>query len=585
MMTRGSISEAHNDSAPGSDADSGRESVRAPNAKRKRHSRMYFSSAASPPRQNSGGSSTPTRAAHAASRLFHPRPLRAAWNRRSTDTNAETPPSADGHGIPRSTSAPIPEGEAPGGMLVAAETSRVSSPERQDATEQDTDTPVASPKRRPTVHRFLSMPQRRSHDDATLTDSEATMAGTSPRVRAKQRLWTIASLAGTVAEEGGPDAAAAESDTGVGSARPRPRRLNTHNLRLRLPTPVSEHFAGGWPHAGSWQDALHYGFVDEDGDRIRRRHSHDQSNVLVDEPESLPNGNGNGNGDANINSNNGSGDSNIPGSRVASVHGSASGHRQSVANDTDTSTGGAERPRLHLDLKDLQSPPRAKQKSRRRTRRYRPAMVPPTPGAGLMSLNGQKSVIGAEQWGNNQGPAPDPETNPFDRVNPFDRIDEEYPFSDNERMAEKKSGPFGRRRRPSGRPLDSLSFRKRMRRMLFLDARVTIYIRLFNLAIAVTLLGKLSSFSCANRVCLADRSSGRQHPSQDRPPRPARHHRPLHYPHHLLRLPHNGTRPHCHIPRILRPPHRPVGPPLQNALGLPRPPLHSAVVQRRHPGD
>lgn len=482
-ITRGSLSEAPNDSAGASDVDSGRDSAR--ERPQRRQHRMPFASM--PSRQNSNGSSAPTPTRDAASRLFHPRALRATFARRSSDMNGETHagevrPSAStddsgaviGADIPRSTSAPIPEGDIP-----VASPSRVSSPERPDATDGDTDTP--SRNRRPRPKRFLSMPQRRSQDDAPLTDSEATMAYTSPRVRARQRMWTIGTRHGTVAEEEGANDEAAESDTALdGGAGQRPRRLNTQHLRLRLPTPVSEHFAGGWPHAGSWQHALHYGIMDENGDEIHRRHSVDvmrrhshDLNALVSEPDHLPNDSANGNGNA------------------SSVHASSlqghgnTGYRTSVANDTDTSAVGP-RPRgLHLDLTNLETPPRAKRKTKsRRTRRYRPALVPPTPGPGT-SFNADRSVIGADVWGNNAGPTPDPDTNPFDRVNPFDRIDEEYPFSDEACISE-KVGMFGHRRK--ARPLDKLDWRKRIRRMLFLDARVTVYIRLFNLAIAVTLL-------------------------------------------------------------------------------------------------
>ncbi|CAK9782156.1 hypothetical protein CC85DRAFT_285869 [Cutaneotrichosporon oleaginosum] len=458
---RGSISEAHHDSG-GSDAESGRESIRARFTRR----RLPFSS--TPPRQNSGGSTTP-RARDAAARIFHPRPLRASWIRGSSTDVVETPASVNAPELPRPTSAPAED------QLKADVT--LNSPDiSHHDTGHDTDTPLASPTKRPIAKRFLSMPQRRSHDDTALTDSEAVGA-TSPRVRAKQRLWPA--LHGPLAEEDGNEAAA-ESDTGAeAAARPRHRRLNTQNLRLRIPANVSEHFAGGWPHAGSWQHALHYGLMDEDEKPRRhstdqmRRHSDQGHNVLVDEPDNMSVGNGSMHGHGN-----------------GSAQGHASsaqghGYRTSI-NDTDTSTGQQKHAKLHLDLSTIESPPRAKRKTRnRRTRRYRPAMVPPTPGAHSVAFNPERTVIGADVWGDNVRPTPDPDTNPFDRVNPFDRIDEEYPFSDDARS--EKVGMFGRKRTP--RPLDGLDWRKKVRRMLFLDARVTIYIRLVNLAIAATLMG------------------------------------------------------------------------------------------------
>jgi hypothetical protein len=355
----------------------------------------------------------------------------------------------------------------------------LNSPEldRHD-TGHETDTQRASPTKRPKPKRFLSMPQRRSQDDTALTDSEA-VGPTSPRLRAKQRLWP--SLHAPLAEEDGNEAAA-ESDTAAeATMRPRHRRLNTQNLRLRIPANVSEHFAGGWPHAGSWQQALHYGLMDEDEKPRRhstdqpRRHSDHGHGMLVEEPDNISVTHGSvqdhGNGSAQ--------------GHTSSAHGH--GYRTSM-NDTDTSTGQPRRSKMHIDLSNvnhIEAPPRARRKTRnKRTRRYRPAMVPPTPGAHAAAFNPNRTVIGAEDWGDNVRPTPDPDTNPFDRVNPFDRIDEEYPFSDDARS--EKVGMFGRKRK--ARPLDGLEWRKKVRRMLFLDARVTIYIRLFNLAIAVTLL-------------------------------------------------------------------------------------------------
>ncbi|BEI87032.1 hypothetical protein CcaverHIS002_0703780 [Cutaneotrichosporon cavernicola] len=410
----GSISETHDDSAhsAASGAESGRDSGRATTKIRRR---LPFSS--TPSRQNSGGSSTPTRAREAASRIFHPRPLRQPWTLGSTDV-VEAPPQAEDLGPhaedlgPRSTSPPITEDQP--NENVKLDSLQLNYDAGNPNASNETDTLPASRTRRPKPKRFLSMPQRRSQDDTALTDSEA-IGTTSPRVRAKQRLWP--GLHGSLPEEDG-DEVAAESDTAAETAvRPRHRRLNTQNLRLRIPANVSERFASGWPHAGSWQQALHYGLMDED--EKPRRHSMEPPNV-----------------------------------RRHSDHGD-----------------------------DLTRRPPAKRKSRnRRTRRYRPALMPPTPSAHAPTFNHDRTVL--EGWGENARPTPDPDTNPFDRVNPFDRIDEDCPYSDDTRS--EKVGKFGRRR--SVRPLDRLDWRKRMRRMLFLDARVTIYIRLFNLAIAVTLL-------------------------------------------------------------------------------------------------
>ncbi|GMK60038.1 hypothetical protein CspeluHIS016_0902550 [Cutaneotrichosporon spelunceum] len=490
----GSVSETHDDSVA-SGAESGRDSGRA-TAKTRR--RLPF---ATPPRQNSAGSSTSTRAREAASRIFHPRPLRQTWMRGSTDI--VEPPQAEDIDS-RSTSAPDPE-ELPNNKDVT-----LNSPQLNDDAGDhnaidhgachETDTPRASMTGRPKPKRFLSMPQRRSQDDAALTDSETI---TLSRMRAKQRLWPA--LHRPLTEEDGNEVAA-ESDTAAEAAvRPRHRRINTQNLRLRIPANVSEHFAGGWPHAGSWQHALHYGLMDED-EKPRRhsmeppnvdRHRDNGGNALVEEPDNISPQDGSTHADEGANgpvSAHGHSESvhrrhvvgHVHTSSVhsrSSVHGHGHGHGlRTSMNDADSSTS-KPRTKLHLDLSNLDAPPRAQRKSRsRRTRRYRPALMPPTPRAHVLSFNQSRTVI--ENWGDNARPTPDPDTNPFDRVNPFDRIDEECPYSDDARS--EKVGMFGRRR--SVRPLDRLDRRNRLRRMLFLDARVTIYIRFFNLGIAVTLL-------------------------------------------------------------------------------------------------
>jgi hypothetical protein len=59
--------------------------------------------------------------------------------------------------------------------------------------------------------------------------------------------------------------------------------------------------------------------------------------------------------------------------------------------------------------------------------------------------------------------------------------------------------PFGPRDTSKRRMIDE-DWRKRWRRILFLDARVTIWIRLVNLAVAVTLLGERVRTLRAHRI-------------------------------------------------------------------------------------
>lgn len=83
------------------------------------------------------------------------------------------------------------------------------------------------------------------------------------------------------------------------------------------------------------------------------------------------------------------------------------------------------------------------------------------------------------------------ETNPFDNLNPFDRIDEEMSLSPqqsplSEKGAKRRGWAPWRRHSATG----TLPWNEHLRRMLFLDARITIYLRLFNMAIVITLLGE-----------------------------------------------------------------------------------------------
>jgi hypothetical protein len=350
----------------------------------------------------------------------------------------------------------------------------------------DDETPSNS-KKPATVRRFLPTRHHRMSVDGmdNFTDSEATMVA-SPRSRAKQRMF---GFGGGVPEE--TDAIdltdpAPEDGTPL-SPHSRMRRLNTNNLRIRLPEPISQHFANGWPHAGSWQDALRANDVFEERPKTEHRGSnHESRPESVHQPMSALN---------------------LPAAAMLnSAPPSTRTARREDSGSTDTDMANVARrpnrpPILQANRSSsetpVERPPARMKRKARKTKRYRQAQMPPTPGGPSYSPMVQRGThtLGG-QWNKPAGLGVG-EINPFDNINPFDRIDEEYNLSPQNSMSEKDTKPswawFWGGRKPKHSALDHLSFHQRVRRMLFLDARVTIYIRLFNLAVVTTLLGELSA--------------------------------------------------------------------------------------------
>lgn len=288
----------------------------------------------------------------------------------------------------------------------------------------------------------MTMPLHRpGHDHSdNLTDSEATMHA-SPRLRAKQRLFHLGALSGSVPEED-------DNEAGSGANTPthKSRRLNANNLRIRLPPPLTHHFSQGWPHAGSWQDALRNGNLD---DGLKQPSRSNGMTISLPPPP-----------DAD--------------------------ELTAVSHHLNRSRPHSPERRKSIEFSHVSTPKRAKQKAKSRrskSKRYRPAMVPPTPGMLSFTPGVGERIIGSETWGANVAPASDPNVNPFDRLNPFDRIDEEYTLSPQHSRLSEKSSSVGK---SWGRRIGSR--RKQWRRTLFLDARVTIYIRVLNLAISAILL-------------------------------------------------------------------------------------------------
>lgn len=225
----------------------------------------------------------------------------------------------------------------------------------------------------------------------------------SPRIRAKSKL----------SQSQSPD-----------KEPPRQRRMNSHQLRIRLPPPITQHFSHGWPHAGSWQDAL--------------RGTYDEPTTVTEEPPTT-----------------------------------------SAPADTDTDTRDRE--------SDASPRPQLETRKSRRTRRYRIALAPPTPnGLGFEPRDEWK----AGRAGSSE----------FRWTNPVPEGDE-LGRSDTRASPPNEKGTVVTRRR--GRRMQRTStatryfedWRTRWRRMLFLDARLTIYIRLFDLIVVATVLGEYAQQS------------------------------------------------------------------------------------------
>lgn len=237
-----------------------------------------------------------------------------------------------------------------------------------------------------------------------------------------------------------------ETDT---PARPKYRRGQTSRLRLNLPPPITHRFNQGF-HAGTWQDAL-YGYYSEDAiDRSPSAPQNTPARGAIPTPE--PNG-------------------------------------------SDSPPASPSTPRG----------PTPRRTKTRRPRRYRTALAPPTPsGLGFTSNEiraREEGRVGDDGFVWPKGIGGDPErasggdngrlqnlgpertdsradTAPTDNVNSWSK---RALTSFKRRHAEKRE----RKRRFH----DEIGWKERLRRYIFLDARVTIWIRLWNLAVVLALLG------------------------------------------------------------------------------------------------
>ena len=275
----------------------------------------------------------------------------------------------------------------------------------------------------------------------TLTDTEATP--TPPRLHWKRRKGNDDYFSHIAIS---PSSPADETATPV---RPSGKRRQTTRLRLNFPPPITQHFSHGWPHAGSWQDAL-YGYYDEDA---------------------------NGNGDL-------------------SGMNSATGPSKLVGRTRFQTPEAPEAPDLGSSPVSPTSPTRPERRRRtRRGKRYRQALVPPTPaGLGFVESDRWKEGQGFEDGSNWSAGNQKSRTMDIEGEDGLSRSVTRATVNEKgETTVQKRPWwAFGGGHGQQGplRKEEAGGWRKRWRRVIFLDARVTIWVRAFNLAVAVALLGK-----------------------------------------------------------------------------------------------
>lgn len=434
------------------------------------------------------------------------------FRRQSKDADPLERPSVGAHGLPLSrtdsaparTSAPASPTDrgSPGGITPANDqNTRLSLHESPTSLIRGLpdDAPGSSTRitrRQLTAPNFPRLFRARdgmnSADDSTDTDVPASARKRRPR----SSLPTF-----SIPESSSPQAQTNDNnmptnDNGTSpDASPTPpkyKRKASHLLRINLPPPITQHFASnfsnGWPHAGSWQDALYGYYEDEPSNVEKERGSRGDAEPL--DPHESP--------------------------------GMAPAPPLSSPHEGDVESSG--------EMPALSTAETKRSKSKRHAKRFQ-ALAPPTPSG--LGFSPRASIAGMDEypWGQTaQGEGGESQSRqPADaekdlrfrqdpqRLSQSDRVskelrtngDQPQPLSRPDTRAttintNTESGGAGQSTpRGSGWRLFgwhhedkrkdlNLSWKERMKRVLFLDARVTIYIRLFNLAVVVVALGKSS---------------------------------------------------------------------------------------------
>ena len=235
-------------------------------------------------------------------------------------------------------------------------------------------------------------------------------------------------------------------------ARPRYRRGQSSRLRLNLPPPITHRLNQGF-HAGTWQDAL-YGYYSEDAE---------------DRGPSVP--------------------------------------QNTPARDRMPSPepNGSDSPRALPSTPQGATPRRTKT---RRPRRYRTALAPPTPsGLGFTSSEtrareegrvGDDGFRWPEEFGGALNGADRDEENGRPQNNSLERAESlttaaptENAGSWSKRTLLSFKKRHAEKKEKKRRFHNEIEWKERLRRYIFLDARVTIWIRLWNLVVVLALLGAL----------------------------------------------------------------------------------------------
>lgn len=434
------------------------------------------------------------------------------FRRQSKDVDPLERPSVGAHGLPlsRTDSAPArtstpaspTDRGSPGGITPANDqNTRLSLHESPTSLIRGLpdDAPGSSTRitrRQLTAPNFPRLFRARdgtnSADDSTDTDVPASARKRRPR----SSLPTF-----SIPESSSPQAQTNDNnmptnDNGTSpDASPTPpkyKRKASHLLRINLPPPITQHFASnfsnGWPHAGSWQDALYGYYEDEPSNVEKERGSRGDAEPL--DPHESP--------------------------------GMAPAPPLSSPHEGDVESSG--------EMPALSTAETKRSKSKRHAKRFQ-ALAPPTPSG--LGFSPRASIAGMDEypWGQTaQGEGGESQSRqPADaekdlrfrqdpqRLSQSDRVskelrtngDQPQPLSRPDTRAttintNTESGGAGQSTpRGSGWRLFgwhhedkrkdlNLSWKERMKRVLFLDARVTIYIRLFNLAVVVVALGKYS---------------------------------------------------------------------------------------------
>lgn len=253
-------------------------------------------------------------------------------------------------------------------------------------------------------------------------------------------------------------------DTDGATSRRAAIKKQASKLKANLAPQVSQHF-NGWPQAGSWQD-VYYGI-------------HDEPEPMSDPGVLRP------------------GRSNKPSSKPSSLK-NIRRDRFATPDNTDH---------------EMEVPSEAAMRKKNRQRRYRHALSPPTPsGLGFEPKDNGEGAVAKWKEGRIG-----PQQNGFDwsqgrREGTIDENQEDLSRAPTnitglEAMNEKTGAGEGVTQVPRrwytsrakrrleaerGQRFEHIPIKKKLRRMLFLDARVTIWIRALNLAVVIASLGESS---------------------------------------------------------------------------------------------